>query len=292
MLKKSEERASAALKFLPGRMSDEIRGLCAGRGGVSALREIRVRREGRASVKIKSEKVFLSCCATSAETDSMVRMLTGGALYAHRDEIASGFISPGNGIRVGAVGTAAYEGGAAVGISDIRALLFRIPTGECAFSDRLYSVYRSGVRSGMLIYSPPGVGKTTALRSLAHSLGGGEHPLTVAVIDERREFLPEDYLSEDVDILTGYSKRRGLEIATRTMSPDVIMIDEIGQSESGEIGGALMAGVPIVATAHAGSYAELLSRKALMPLIEMGAFDVFVGICEIGGSYSLTVDRR
>ncbi len=290
---KTEDVVSVIYDFLPRAMADEIMNLCRYKnGGVGDLREIRVRRGGYSSVKLGREKIPLKTKASSEETDVIIKKLTGGSLYAHRDQIAEGFISAGRGIRVGVVGSAGYEGGGLVGISEISSLLFRLPAGGCAFSDRLLSVYRSGVRSGMLIYSPPGVGKTTALRALAGGLGRGAHPLSVAVVDERREFSSEDYTDADVDILSGYRKCRGIEIATRTMHPDVILIDEIGAEEAAAVSGAVKAGVPIVATAHAGSFSELSARPALAPLFRAEVFDVFVGISEDARGYFLSVDRR
>jgi stage III sporulation protein AA len=76
------------------------------------------------------------------------------------------------------------------------------------------------------------------------------------------------------------------------MSPDIIIIDEIGADDAEGISAVARCGIPIVATAHAGSYEELLSRSALYPLIGSGVFSVFVGIFKAAGEYSLTVDRR
>jgi stage III sporulation protein AA len=219
-----------------------------------------------------------------------VHRLSDGALYAHKDSICSGYVSVAGGIRVGLVGTARYERREVVGISDIRYALFRFPVGECEFSDELLSAFEKS--HGMLIYSPPGVGKTTALRALARLLGGSERGLRVAVIDERFEFDPDDYLSSNVDILRGYRRREGIEIATRTMSPDIIIIDEIGADDASGICEVVRCGVPIIATAHASSLSELESRSALEKILSTGAFDTYVGISREGTHYRLTVDRK
>ena len=290
---KTKEKANIALDTLPARVSDEVQRLCESRrGGLSALREIRLRADGVCSILLGTEHVRLGCGFTGAECEATLRRLCDGALYAHRDSIGEGYISIGGGIRVGVTGVARYDGHRAVGISEIRSLVFRIPSGGCAFGDELYSVFLEGVRSGMLIYSAPGVGKTTALRSLAYSLGSGAAPRRVCVIDERFEFPPEDYCGVEVDVLGGYRRRAGMEIATRTMSPDVIMLDELGGEDATDILGVVRCGVPIVATAHAASLRELRSRASLKPLLDTGAFDVFVGISRRGGGYALCVDRE
>jgi len=144
----------------------------------------------------------------------------------------------------------------------------------------------------MLVYSPPGVGKTTALRSLAMSIGSGSDAKRVAVIDERCEFPEEDFASAEVDILKGYKRKNGIEIATRTMSPEVIIIDEIGADEAAGVAMAVRTGIPLIATAHAASADEVLGKPSLSPLFECGVFDLLVGISFAEGKYRLTVTQK
>ena len=283
---KAQTVAEYVLGYLPPAMAREIRTLCrVRRGGLSAVREIRIRKSARCSLLFPDESLPLSCIVGEREMEEMIRKISDGALYAHRDSIAGGYISLDFGVRVGLVGVARYEGERLAGVSSFSSVVFRIPGGECAFSEELCEVFYHSVRRGMIIYSPPGVGKTTALRSLAASLGVR---MRVAVIDERREFYPDDYRALEVDILSGYKKAAGLEIATRTMSPEVLFIDEIGGGEVEALLGVVRCGIPLVATAHAGSVGELLLRRNLQPLFECGAFDVAVGISRESGGYRIT----
>ncbi len=280
------------LALLPEKAALEIERLARGRrGGLSAIREIRIRRSGVCSIVIGRESLRLFAGIDSEEMATLVDRLTDGAMYAHRDSISSGYISMWGGIRVGICGRAAYDGGRLVGVGDMSSLLFRIPTGECAFGEELYSVFCSGIGQGMLIYSPPGVGKTTALRSLAARVGSGNRPLRVAVVDERCEFDPSDFSGCEVDILSGYKRSLGVEIATRTLSPELIIIDEIGAEDGEALLQVVKCGLPIVATAHAGSKAELLSRPSLKGLFDLSVFSMAVGISCSDGKYALTVDK-
>lgn len=284
--------ASRVIDILPVPLADEIVRLASGRrGGIGEIREIMIRREGACGVLIGNESLRLYHSIDRMQIDNLVSRLVDGALYAHRDSIASGYISLGGGIRVGICGSASYDGGRLVGVGDMRSLLFRIPSGRCEFKDELYEVFCRGIGQGMLIYSPPGVGKTTALRSLAMEVGGGISPLRVCVVDERCEFPTEDFSSCEVDILRGYKRREGIEIATRTLSPDLIMIDEIGADDGESIMGVVRCGIPLVATAHAGSLEELLIRPALGGLLGCSVFSVAVGISLTEGRYILSVDR-
>lgn len=289
---KSEEKAREVLGVLPEGIRSEIIRICRQRvGGVSEIREIRVRACARSSVLIGREWVSLFSVVSAEESRDLVTRLCDGALYAYRDSIASGYLTLRGGVRVGICGHAKYEDGALVGVSDVRSLVFRIPGHRCEFLDELEEIFRLGIGRGMLIYSLPGVGKTTALRTLAGRLGSGRRAMRIAVIDERCEFDESDYVDSEVDILKGYDRRRGIEIATRTMSPEVIMIDELCADDALLLPSVLRSGVPIVATAHAGSYAEVKEKPSLSPFISSGAFEVFVGVHLDGDKYSLTLDR-
>lgn len=289
-LRKASAR-QRVIELLPTAISREItRVVSSRRGGISGIREIRIRCEGLSTVKTEWEDIGLLQRVGREECRLLVSRLIGGALYAHRDSIASGYLSLEGGVRVGVCGSAAYDGGRLVGINDIRTLLFRIPTGKCAFSRELFSVYKQGIGNGMLIYSAPGVGKTTALRSLAKSVGELSS-CSVAVVDERCEFSAEDYSACRVDILRGYRRREGIEIATRTLSCGLLMVDELGADDGEAILNTLRCGVPLVATAHANSLEELMAKPSLKGLLECSAFSVFVGISAADGVYKLKVDR-
>ena len=71
------------------------------------------------------------------------------------------------------------------------------------------------------------------------------------------------------------------------------MIDEIGAEDAEGIAAVSRCGIPLIATAHAGSFEEVMSRSSLYTLIGSGAFNLFVGINrDEGGKYRLTVNKR
>ena len=136
-----------------------------------------------------------------------------------------------------------------------------------------------------------GCGKTTLLRSLAKILASGEPAVRVSVIDTRGELgysLGEHDLC--VDILSGYPKHTGISIAARTLSPQVIICDEIGsRAEAEAICEAQGCGVPLIATAHASSVRELLGRSGMGILHRSGCFLNYVGISR-SGEFGLSYD--
>ena len=139
---KTKEKIHRVTELLPPHIAEEILRLASGRrAGVSGIREIRIRSGGACTMLIGGENIRLYGRLDRDMLSEVVDRLLGGALYAHRDSIASGYISLEGGIRVGVCGSAAYEDGRLVGVGDMRSLLFRIPTGECAFIDELYRLY-------------------------------------------------------------------------------------------------------------------------------------------------------
>ena len=269
--------------FLPAGLKRELDGILFSR--TAPISELHLKIGSLSSVIIGGERISLSYFVTDGEIESLFQRLTEDSLYAYRESILSGYVTLKGGVRVGVVGEARYDGGRLVGINNVSALCFRIPNGEFSNKEALMKAFLSS-RRGLLIYSPPGAGKTSALRALAYMLGRGRDGKKLAVIDERLEFSPENYLDARVDILRGYKKCDGLEIALRTLAPEVIMLDEIGsENEAKSMLSYLNSGVKIVATAHAESYSELTKRKSLVPFLERDIFDVFFGLSRRGGEF-------
>ena len=275
--------------ILPKKAADEILRLADSRvGGEKSISEIRLRAIGRSSVIFSAERVSLSVPITHGDIKQTLSLICGGSLYSYRDSIRDGYVTLGTGVRVGICGQARYDGGALVGVSEASSLIFRIPTGTSDNADELYRA-RLNSRQGMIIYSRPGVGKTTALRTLA-ALIGGKGRMQVSVIDERMEFCPEDYRGMSVDLYRGYKRERGMEIALRSASPDVMIIDEIGRREEAvSMLESLNSGVKVIATAHASSISELMKRVSLAPFFENRIFDVAVGLVNNNGRREIEV---
>ena len=282
-----KNRVNRALDVMPPELVRQISAAALGRvGGISDVREIRIKRGGACFAVFSSGSVRLGAQIGDSQFDAIVRRITDGSLYAYRDSIARGYIPMPSGIRVGVCGSARYDGGELT-VEKISSLVFRIPTDKCDVSEQLYGAYLKS-HGGILIYSPPGGGKTTALRSLAHTVSqrASRH---IVVVDERSEFDTEDFSGLSVDILSGYSRREGIELALRTLTAEVIMVDELMGDECREIEYSFLSGIPIIATAHAGSLGELLMKRELAELISKGVFSTFIGIKRSMGKYSLDV---
>ena len=144
----------------------------------------------------------------------------------------------------------------------------------------------------MLIYSAAGEGKTTAIRSLARLIGSGKRPYRVVVADERSEFDEGAYRSAHVDVLKGYKRSLGIEIAIRTMSAEVLIVDEISSPEDARaLLLAIGAGVDVIATAHGRRVSEISKRPHMRELIEAGLFSSFCSLKREGERFSFCFER-
>ena len=284
------------MALLPYRISDAIRGCEL--ESPSECEEIRLR-VGRMSTLVlsggKTAQIGLSL--TQAEMDETVDGFCGGSLYAHADTIKKGYISLFDGIRVGIVGRAAIDNGKIIGVTEISSLCIRIPHSVKADTSPLLNILKkTSYTKGLLIYSPPGVGKTTLLRSVAVDLSSLNESCAprVAVVDSRGELHAGLNSSKcAMDVLIGYPKSIGIEIALRTLNASVIICDEIGgESEARAILDVSNGGAALVASAHASSLDELLMKKSIRLLHDNGVFGAYVGIKRQGKEYTYTVDMR
>lgn len=273
-------------KYLPLALTAEIERLCHGRVGMSSLNEIRLRSTGSSSLVLSGRNVALKSKISADELYSIFKRLCDLAVFAHKDDVCRGFVSYDGGMRVGVVGTARYDKDNIVGISDVSALVFRFPSNECSFAPRLYREWHANGCGGMLICSPAGGGKTTVIRAIAHEIGiRGEK--RVVVVDERCEFDPSAYGECSVDILRGYKRTSGIDIAIRTLSAEVIIVDEIGTDKDAEaLMQALGSGASVIATAHGRDAIDASRRNYIRKLIEYGAFDTCVSITRCADEFS------
>ena len=268
-------------ELLPQKVILAIEKICGG----GRIEEIRLRSGRYSGVVLDGRNVFIDILLDSAELSQILKEMCGGSLYAYSDTINQGYISLDGGVRVGIGGRATSEGDRIVGVFDVSILCIRIPhrtnrVGEeiCKILDKLNG------DSGVLIYSPPGVGKTTLLRGVASIAASGDKKRRVVVIDTRGELSFElDSKGLCLDVLSGYPRRLGVEIATRTLNAELIICDEIGDiDEAMALVSSHNCGVPLVASAHAGSIDQLMKRTGIRLLHDAGIFGAYVRISRDG----------
>ncbi len=228
---------------------------------------------------------------TKEQIDAAFMVLCENSVYSHEEEIKQGFIALQYGHRAGVCGTYTKSGV----VKDVSSINIRIARQIIGCADK---AIREFDNKGILIAGPPASGKTTLLRDMVRQLSL-EYSLRIAVIDTRFEIAASvggvaiNDLGDTVDVLSGYEKAYGIEVAVRTLNPQVVVFDEFGnQSETEAVALALNCGVAVIATVHAGNKAELLCNKKVEALRKTGAFSKVIMLPQkIGEEFEVLVDE-
>ncbi|GBF72648.1 stage III sporulation protein AA [Paenibacillus sp. 598K] len=238
----------------------------------------------------------------------LLEKITKHSLYAMEEELRRGYITVEGGHRIGLAGRTVLEGGAVRGIRDVSGFNVRIAREVRGAADgilpQLLDRQRQSIAS-TLILGPPQQGKTTLLRDLARSVSTGNwhHPDAVSwsgrkvgIVDERSEIaacyrgVPAFDVGPRTDVMDACPKAEGMMMLVRSMSPEVIVIDEIGSRADAEaIREASRAGIRLVATAHAYDLEDAQERPLLRELIEEGVFDSAVTMRRTGRAVRCSV---
>lgn len=228
-------------------------------------------------------------CVTGEELQSILMKLCDYSVYSHQDELNRGYITATGGLRVGVCGSAVMKDGRVANMNHITTLSFRVPREVIDCSKTLLSLIRP--LRGALICGPPCSGKTTLVRDAARALS---YTYRVSVADERGELAGNisRQFSYDMglcDVYAGMPKGEAVLCAVRSMAPDIIVCDEMG--DSGDVASvryALRCGAACIATVHAASMEDLRSRPVMRELLSAGAFRylVFLDDRRAGGRIS------
>ena len=267
------ERLAACL---PIRLVDAIR-----KCGASTAEELRLHRGRIATVTCKGRTYPTNIALTESEMNEIFRRMCAGSLYAFQETVNNGYLAMDGGIRVGVCGSASMEAYKIIGVHEITGLIVRIPHHHhISVKPILSELERQKRLQGILIYAPPGVGKTTVLRAVAGEASAPAYGLHTVVVDTREELgYALDNSTLSLDVLVGYPRQTGIEIAVRSLGAELIVCDEI--SSEGDAKAILMAsscGVPLIASAHAGNVKELLNRPFMRILHRFGVFGCYIGL--------------
>ncbi len=244
-------------------------------------------------------------CMTERDLRETMEYIGNYSLYAYEDEIRQGYLTIQGGHRVGIAGKTVMEEGKVKGISHISCINLRIAHSVEGCADRVMPFLWD--REGFchtLIVSAPRCGKTTLLRDIIRQVsdGNGEHRgLTVGVVDERSEIagacrgVAQNRLGIRTDVLDGCPKAEGMMMLIRSMSPEVVAVDEIGTAEDlHALESVLNCGCRVLATVHGNSMEDVRQKPLLGDLVERHVFQRYILLSgrEAPGTVQTIFDSR
>jgi len=279
------------IEMLPESISKELVKLHP--ASLSRIEEIRIRVMKRVEVIIAGKPVFLSYNTTYEDSINLLNELSHYSIYTLEDELKKGYITVRGGHRVGLSGRVITENGRVKAIRDVTSFNIRIAKEKIGIAEKYIPYLYQQKWLNTLIIGPPQTGKTTLLRDFARLISNGYQQIEskkVGIVDERSEIagcvkgVPQHQLGERVDVLDACPKAEGMMMMIRSMSPDVLVVDEIGTLEDAEaVMEAVHAGVQLFVTVHGYRASELLNRPSLKALFEANVFDRYVELTRRDG---------
>ena len=223
---------------------------------------------------------------TKEDLEQTFQIICKYSIHSFMDDIKKGFITLRGGHRVGIVGKAIVENGNVENIKHISSLNIRISKEVKNCSDKvMYHIIKNPTKiNNTIIISPPQCGKTTLLRDIVRNLSSGTEKynfkgVNVALIDERNEIagsylgIPQMDVGIRTDIIETCPKDVGIMMVLRSMSPNVIVTDEIGtEKDIKALYTALNGGVGLITTVHGDSIEDIRNRKELKNLLDEELF--------------------
>ncbi|MGG7201096.1 stage III sporulation protein AA [Clostridium butyricum] len=250
--------------------------------------EIRIKIGKPILVYSKYGENIVNYVPTKEDMKSLIQKISNYSLYAYEEDIRQGFITIKGGHRIGIAGECVMEKGEVKTIRNISSINIRVCSEVMGCSDKLIKYIYSQKENRIfntIIISPPKCGKTTILRDIARNISNGMNSIglygrKVAVIDERSEIgachfgIPQNDLGMRTDILDNCLKKEGMIMAIRSLSPEILICDEIGTK--GDVEALLMAfnsGVNIITSIHGFTIEDLYKRKVFHELLDNGIIE-------------------
>jgi len=264
------------------------------------INEIRFRLNCPITIKCNLKTYFLSdnglCGSPSTALYTTKEMLedivfkaSEFSMYSVSEQLKQGFITVDGGVRLGVCGEVAPEGNEIKAIKNITSICVRVPHEIKGISKSVFNqIVNDDKVLNTLVISPPGAGKTTLLRDLVYQISYHNYPYNVFIADERGELVGGSKLPFNLgyfyDCLSFVKKSKSMLLGLRSMSPDIVVTDEIGENDDCDAILKLMTcGVSVIASVHADSIEDLRKKPALLELIDGKYFDRFIVLSKRDG---------
>jgi stage III sporulation protein AA len=286
------------LNFLPKKIADLISKIPPNQK--EELEEIRIRINRPIEMTMKGTPRFLSYIIQPEDAFHLMNKISHFSIYTLEEELKQGFITVSGGHRIGLAGKVILEGGKVKAIRDISSFNIRIAREKIGIAEPLIPYIFQGSWMHTMVIGPPQTGKTTLLRDIARiaSSGYGTSGIQaskVGIVDERSEIagcvngIPQLTFGDRLDVLDACPKAEGMMMMIRSMSPEILVVDEIGRKEDSEaIQEAVHAGITLMMSTHGTSIEEVKNRPSLRNIIEQKIFQRFIVLSRSSGPGTIT----
>jgi stage III sporulation protein AA len=275
------ENTKEVLEILPTHIRDQIKDL----KGLEKLQELRLKVNKPMMLQIGNEEVITKYIVSVQDIKLILQHISKYSIYAYEEEIKQGYLTIKGGHRVGLCGSCVVEDNKIKTIKSLGSLNIRIGKEVEGCSNNLIPfMLKDNNALNTIIISPPRCGKTTLLRDIARNLSDGLRTSKllgkkVCIIDERSEIsgcynaVPQMNVGLRTDVLDNCPKAEGIMMAIRSMSPEIIICDEIGtQKDMESILMALNSGVSLITSIHGYGIEDLYSRAVFKEIIDNHVF--------------------
>ena len=265
---------------------------------IGRLQEIRLR-AGRPLMILYDNKEYLAGPEGNIVTESSeayhvsaqeiqeaMTYLSHYSIYAYEEEIRQGFLTIQGGHRVGIAGKVLSDGNGIRSIRPITFLNVRLAHEVRGCADELMPWLYEGQTLQYINPCRRRGAETTMLRDVIRQFSNGcgqEAGRRVGVVDERSEIaacyrgIPQNDMGIRTDVLDGCAKHMGMQMMLRSMTPEILAVDEIGSRTDKEAIDAVMnCGCCLLATAHGASMEKMQMRPALRQMAEEKIFERYV----------------
>lgn len=269
------------LNMLPDKLNKEVKPFM----DVDDLQEIRIRIDKPLIFETGRKEIVSKYKASVEDLNTIIKRMSNYSIYAFEDEIKRGYITIKGGHRIGICGSCVIEKNQVKTIKNISSLNIRICRQVLGCADNIMNfILDKNKVINTIIISPPKCGKTTLIRDITRNISNGINEMNfkgkkVCIVDERSEIgacscgIPQLDVGMRTDVMDGCLKSEGIIMAIRSMSPDIIVCDEIGNYKDMEsIVTALNSGVNLITTIHGYGIEDLYRRPVFKEIVENEVF--------------------
>ena len=228
------------------------------------------------------------------DMEQMCTFMCRYSIYAYEEEMRQGFLTVEGGHRIGISGQVLTEEKRIRRIYPVSYLNIRIAAEHKGCAESVFPyLHKKNDFYNTLILSAPGSGKTTLLRDVVRIASDGTRGFAgknVSLVDERSEIagcirgIPQNEIGVRTDVLDGCPKAEGMMLMVRSMSPELLAVDEIGgEADLNALRYALRCGCRAVGTIHSRDMSELRDKPGFRICLEEKLFSRYVELNSVSG---------